>query len=62
MLTEFEMQEAKSLQESLRNSFAQFVLNPNLAKDLDRLDYLQNRCKHNFVQGVCSYCGKEQHK
>ena len=59
MLTEFEMQEAKSLKESIDNSFHQFIFNPNLAKDIDRLEFLQKRCNHIYQGGKCVYCGKE---
>lgn len=62
MLTNFECQEAKTLRSTIEQSVYDFVLNPSIAKDLDRLQYLENRCKHNYLQGVCIHCGKEQNK
>ena len=60
MLTNFEAQEAKSLRESISKSFFDFVLNPSIATDIDRLEYLEKQCEHHFVNGICEYCGKDE--
>lgn len=60
MLTNFESQEAKTLRKTINQSVFDFVLNPSIAKDIDRLQYLENRCKHDYINNTCIHCGKEQ--
>lgn len=60
MLTNFEMNEAKSLREAINQSLFDFVLNPEIARDLDRLEILEKKCSHKYENNVCVYCGKEQ--
>jgi hypothetical protein len=59
MLTNFEVQEAQGLKESIEQSLHNFIFNPALAKDIDRLNFLQEQCDHRFEDGVCIYCGLE---
>ena len=33
-----------------------FVLNPRIGEINKEIIELQNKCKHNFVNGVCEYC------
>jgi hypothetical protein len=36
-----------------------FVLNPEVVKLEKEIEELQTECEHNYVEGVCEYCGKE---
>lgn len=36
-----------------------FVLNPEVVKLEKEIEELQTKCEHNYVDGVCEYCGKE---
>ena len=36
-----------------------FVLNPEVVKLEKEIEKLQTKCEHNYVDGVCEYCGKE---
>jgi hypothetical protein len=60
MLTEFEQNEAKALRESIKQTVYQFVLNPSIAKDIAKLENLEQQCNHIYKDGVCVYCGKEE--
>lgn len=35
-----------------------FVLNKEIAKLIDENDKLKSECPHNFINGVCEFCGK----
>ena len=59
MLTEFELNEAKELKEQIQMSQSFFILNPNVQKQIKRLEELQSKCTHIYHNGVCVYCGKE---
>lgn len=37
-----------------------FVLNNTIKSLLEENDYLQKQCTHNFVDGYCEYCYKEE--
>lgn len=37
-----------------------FVLNPRAAELMAEIETLQNNCPHDFTDGVCKYCGKEE--
>ena len=39
-----------------------FVLNKEVEALYKEIDELQANCPHNFVDGVCEYCGKEEQK
>lgn len=38
----------------------QFVLNNSVAELLKQNSELQNQCTHNFVNGYCEFCFKEE--
>lgn len=37
-----------------------FVLNPEIAKLQKEIDEVRANCKHNFISGVCEYCGLDE--
>lgn len=37
-----------------------FVLNPRVQELEKEINELQNDCPHNYVDGVCEFCGKEE--
>jgi hypothetical protein len=37
-----------------------FVLNPEVEKLQKEIAALQEKCPHDYVEGVCRHCGKEQ--
>lgn len=37
-----------------------FVLNPEVEKLQNEIAALQEKCPHNYEDGVCKHCGKEQ--
>ena len=37
-----------------------FTLNGRVGEILDELESLQKRCNHNFVNGICEFCEKEE--
>lgn len=37
-----------------------FVLNPEAQKIMNEIYELQTECPHEFVNGECKYCGKEE--
>jgi ribosomal protein S17E len=37
-----------------------FVLNPRLIEIQGEIMELQRKCKHNFVNGYCEYCTREE--
>ena len=37
-----------------------FMLNGRVGEILDELESLQKRCKHNFINGICEFCEKEE--
>jgi hypothetical protein len=53
------IQVKKALIEDLIDPTA-FVLNPEIAALEEEINELQNQCNHNYVEGVCEYCGKEE--
>ena len=59
MLTKFELDEAKQLKQEIERSTQFFIFNPNIQSQMKRLEELQSRCEHSYVNGVCIYCGKE---
>ena len=49
------------LYEQLQKSAATFILKPNEIKKIRENIYtLQNQCDHEFVNGKCIYCRKEE--
>ena len=36
-----------------------FVLNENIKRLYERLNEIQNKCEHEFENGICIYCDKE---
>lgn len=38
-----------------------FVLNPEIAALVKENKMLQGICQHSFKDGICEYCGKEEH-
>lgn len=39
---------------------ATFVLNPEAQKLMNEITELQSECPHEYVNGECKYCGKEE--
>lgn len=37
-----------------------FVLNKEIEKLNEEIKELQAECSHNYVEGVCEYCGEEE--
>ena len=49
----------QSLEEEIRK--LQFVLNKRIGEINDEIARIQQEeCEHNFINGVCEYCGLEQ--
>ena len=45
--------------EELLNGMDTFTFNPRVAELEKEIEDLQAKCKHEFHDGVCAYCGKE---
>ena len=37
-----------------------FVLNPEVEKLQNEIAALQEKCPHDYVEGICMHCGKEE--
>ena len=37
-----------------------FVLNPEVEKLQKEIAALQEKCPHDYIEGICRHCGKEQ--
>lgn len=37
-----------------------FVLNPEAQKLQEEIYELQTKCPHEYIEGICKYCGKEE--
>lgn len=37
-----------------------FVLNPEAKKLQEEIYELQTKCPHEYTEGICKYCGKEE--
>ena len=37
-----------------------FTFNPRIAELEKEIEELQDKCQHEFHDGVCAYCGKEK--
>ena len=35
-----------------------FVLNPRIAMINNEIVKLQKQCKHNYINGICEFCGR----
>ena len=35
-----------------------FVLNPRIAMINNEIAKLQKQCKHNYINGICEFCGR----
>ena len=40
--------------------YSTFVLNPEIVRLEEENKALQSMCKHEFVQGICKFCDKEE--
>jgi len=57
----FIKQEIDSLYDKLVKSAATFVYKPNEIKEIkDRIFKLQNNCPHEYKNGKCIYCRKDE--
>lgn len=53
--------EIDDLYNKLSKNAATFIYNPTIIKDIrNKIFELQNKCNHNFQNGVCIYCRKEE--
>lgn len=50
------------IKETIKNSVDNFVLNKEIKQYRKELHNLQKKCPHEFVNGECIYCGKEEKK
>ena len=37
-----------------------FVLNKRIGELYEEIEEIQKKCEHNFVDGVCEFCGVEE--
>lgn len=53
--------ETDNLYEKLQKSAATFILKPHEIEEIrERIFELQDKCNHEFVNGKCIYCRKEE--
>lgn len=52
----------KFIKEAIKNSMDNFVLNKEIRQYRKELRNLQKNCPHEFINGECVYCGKEEKK
>ncbi len=51
-----------ALTDELNNRLKTFVLTGRIAEIMEEIEGLRNECTHDFVNGVCIYCGKEENE
>ena len=37
-----------------------FTLNKRIGEIKKEIEFLQNQCQHNYVNGICEFCRKEE--
>ena len=49
-----------ALQDELHEQLKTFILSGRVAEIMDEIENLRKECTHDFVNGVCIYCGQEE--
>lgn len=51
---------AADLMKKIENCYTQFIFDPNINEYEEELNKLQRQCIHQYENGHCIWCGKEQ--
>lgn len=51
---------AADLRKKIQNCYTQFLFDPNINEYKEELDKLQKQCIHQYENGYCIWCGKEE--
>ena len=51
---------AADLRKKIENCYTQFLFDPNIKEYKEELDKLQKQCIHQYENGHCIWCGKEE--
>ena len=63
MIDKFELQkEANNLRQAIEVAQTSFVFEPNITEYVKRLNELEEICEHEYLNGVCIWCGRRVNK
>ena len=60
MLNKFEQNKAKEVRGKILEAQSKFIFEPQLADWMEELEVFEKKCEHEYDNGVCVFCGKEE--
>ena len=60
MLNKFEQNKAKELRDKITKAQTNFIYEPNMSDWMEELEIFEVKCEHEYDNGICIFCGKEE--